>query len=148
LLGEYVVSEQRVSRSAAPLTSATLRHTAWEVAPGWVLTGEDATYAGVVPKRPFNLKSGGWGAVQVVGRYARLDIDDDAFPEYANAATSASEARAWAVGLNWYLNRNLRVCLSYSRTTFVGGGGAGTAAPATVTRQPEQVFFSRLQLVF
>ena len=61
---------------------------------------------------------------------------------------SGVPAQAWSVGLHWYLNKNIRLSTSYSRTTFTGGGGAGTTAPATITRQPEQVFFTRLQLAF
>jgi len=83
-----------------------------------------------------------------VARYAELDIEDDAFPLFANPATSASAAQAWSAGLNWYLNKNMLVKLSYSRTTFTGGGGAGAPAPATVTRQPENVLFTRVQLAF
>ena len=37
---------------------------------------------------------------------------------------------------------------SFSHTTFNGGGGAGTSAPATVTRKPENVLFTRIQLAF
>jgi hypothetical protein len=37
---------------------------------------------------------------------------------------------------------------SFSRTTFTGQTGDGTIAPAVVTRQPEEVFFTRLQLSF
>ena len=81
-------------------------------------------------------------------RYAELNIDNAAFPAFANLATSASAAEAWSAGLNWFLNKNIRVNASFSHTTFTGGGGAGTTAPAIVTRQPENVFFTRLQLSF
>ena len=37
---------------------------------------------------------------------------------------------------------------SFSQTHFKGGGGAGTSAPATVTRQDENVLFTRIQLAF
>jgi hypothetical protein len=40
------------------------------------------------------------------------------------------------------------VKLDFSHTTFTGGGGAGTSAPATVTRKPENVLFTRIQLAF
>jgi phosphate-selective porin OprO/OprP len=84
-----------------------------------------------------------------VGRYAELDIDDDAFPVFSNPDSSATAAHAWSVGLNWYLNKNLRVNTSFSRTTFDGGGqSTALTAPATITRQPEQAFFTRLQLSF
>jgi phosphate-selective porin OprO and OprP len=149
LMGEYAISDQRVSRTVAPITSAYIRNTAWQVTGAWILTGEDASYGIVVPKNPFDPKTGKWGAVQLVGRYSELDVDDDVFQLYANPASSASAARAYTVGLNWYLNRNVRVCFNYSRTTFTGGGAStSTTAPAAITRQPEQAFFTRLQLAF
>ena len=145
LIGEYVISDQDVRRGSQ---SADLQNTAWEISGGWVLTGEDATFNGVTPKHPFNPHNGQWGALQVVGRYADLDIDNAAFPIFANPA-SASEARSWAVGLNWYLNRNIRVNASYSHTSFTGGaGGAPSTAPGSVSSHPEDVFFTRVQLAF
>jgi phosphate-selective porin OprO/OprP len=143
LLAEYVISDQEVRNVPRGLT-ARLQNTAWQVSGGWVLTGEDASFAGVTPKRPFDPKNGKWGAFQVVGRYAELDVDDDTFPNFANPATSASAAKSWAAGLNWYLNRNVRFNLSYSHTKFDGGNGSS----ATVTKQPEQVLFTRVQLAF
>jgi phosphate-selective porin len=51
---------------------------------------------------------------------------------------------AFSAGINWYQNRNVRVNASFLRTTFSGGNSVG----ATVTKQPENVFFTRLQLSF
>jgi phosphate-selective porin OprO/OprP len=148
LSGEYVISDQVVSRTTAPLTSADLRNTAWEISAGWVLTGENASYNGVTPQHSFSPTDGQWGAWQIVARYADLEIDSAAFAVAGPfaAAGSASEAKAWSVGLNWYLNRDIRVNASFSRTTFAGGGG--TAGPGPVTSQPENVFFTRIQLAF
>ncbi|HUA67405.1 MAG TPA: porin [Candidatus Saccharimonadales bacterium] len=140
-LGEYAVSDQDVKNGAA---LADLRNTAWEVSGGWVLTGEDASYNGVTPRHPFNLHGGGWGAWQVVGRYAELNIDGSAFPTFATSATSASSAHAWSAGLNWYLNRNVRLNTSFSHTVFGGYTGGAPAVPA----QAENVFFTRIQLAF
>jgi phosphate-selective porin OprO/OprP len=142
MLGEYVISDQEVRKGGA---SADLQNTAWQVAAGWVLTGEDAAYTGVTPRHPFDPRANHWGALQLVARYADLDVDDKAFPNFANPATSASEARPWAVGLNWYLNKNIRMNTSFSRTIFKG---KIDPAVATVTRQPEEVLFTRLQLSF
>lgn len=143
LLGEYVISDQEVAKSTNNV--ATLQNTAWQVAAGWVLTGEDASYTGVTPRHPFNPSAHQWGAFQLVARYAQLDVDNNAFPVYANPATSASGAQAWAVGLNWYLNKNIRVNTSFSRTTF---DGAIDGSKATVARNPEDVVFTRVQLAF
>jgi phosphate-selective porin OprO/OprP len=146
LMGEYAISDQDVRKGAR---SADLQNTAWEISGGWVLTGEDATFNGVTPKYPFDPRIGQWGALQVVGRYAELDVDKAAFPFYANPAASASEARSWAVGLNWYLNRNIRVNTSFSHTSFTGGArGSPSAAPGSVSSHPENVLFTRIQLAF
>jgi phosphate-selective porin OprO/OprP len=147
LLGEYAISDQGV-RNTATAAEAYLHNTAWEISGGWVLTGENASFNGVTPLHPFDPHNGQWGALQVVARYEELNIDNAAFPVFANPATSASGAQAWSAGLNWYLNKNIRVNASFSHTTFTGGGGAGTTAPAITTRQPENVFFTRVQLGF
>ena len=37
---------------------------------------------------------------------------------------------------------------SFSHTHFDGGGGAGSSAPAAVTRNDENVLFTRIQIAF
>jgi phosphate-selective porin OprO/OprP len=149
-LGEYVISDQRVTRALGPSRiSRRLENTAWEVTGSWVLTGEDAAYKGaVIPRHAFDPLGGGWGALQLVARYAELNVDSDAFPLFANPATSARSAASWSVGLNWWLNRNVRIMTSFSHTDFQGGGGPGASAPAAVTRKDENVLFTRMQLAF
>jgi phosphate-selective porin OprO/OprP len=143
LLGEYTISDQRVI-NLPKHQSTHLQHTAWELTGSWVLTGEEASYTGVTPRHSFDPLNGGWGALQVVSRYAELNVDDAAFPSFADPATSASAAQAWVVGLNWYLSRGVRFNTSFSRTTFRGSG----AAKFTATKAPENVLFTRLQLAF
>jgi phosphate-selective porin OprO/OprP len=141
LEAEYAISDQQVARNVASPTAVDLHNTAWEVSASWVLTGENASYNGVTPRHPFDFH-GGWGAWQVAGRFAELDLDQSAFP--ATLATqTATGARAWSVGLNWYLNKNLRTNLSFSRTWFVGN-----TAPSAVTLRPENVLFTRMQVAF
>jgi len=154
VLGEYVISNQGVYNSST-LRSSRLEHAAWQVSGQWMLTGEAAGFGAVDPKRPFTLGSPGWGAWQLVGRVSRFDIDDNAFPAFANPDLSATDAASWSVGLNWWLNRNLRVLVSFTRTSFTGGGAPvnlaapGTLiAPATVTAQDENLLTTRMQLSF
>lgn len=150
LLGEYVISDQKVTRTAvAPFLSRRLQNTAWEITGGWVLTGEDATYGnGIVPRRAFNPRQGDWGAVQLVARYSELDIDPAAFPLFADKATSARSAQEWSVGLNWYLNRNFRINGSFSHTEFDGAGTRSSTAPGIISLKDENVIFTRMQLSF
>lgn len=157
LLGEYAVSHQSVlsALNNSPIRRrAGLDHQAWQMAVQWVLTGEPASFSGINPTRPFRLGSGGWGAWQLVGRFGQLELDDDTFPRFANAANSAGGATSWSVGINWWLNRNLRLLTSFSHTTFDGGGNFSPVdsstfvPPATVTAQDENVIFTRMQISF
>ncbi len=59
------------------------------------------------------------------------DVDDKAFPLFANPASAASVADSVGLGLNWYLNRNLKVMLDYERTEFEGGAASATARTRT-----------------
>ncbi len=142
LLAEYIGSEQDVAVPADAIR-ADLEHRAWQVVAGWVLTGEDASYKGVVkPNQPFTLGSAGWGALELVARYGRLDIDDDAFPRFADAAAAASEASSWGFGVNWYLTGNLKLVANYTQTQFEGGAASGA------DREDEKAFFTRAQFSF
>lgn len=139
LIGEYVRSEQEVKKGAI---TEELAHTAWQVSGSWVVTGEEASFKGVKPKRPFDPTNGKWGALEVAGRYHELNVDDDAFPLFADAAKSAEKATAWGVGLNWYLNNNLKLVLNYEDTDFDGGAANGGDRPN------EKLILSRFQVAF
>lgn len=137
LLAEYAVSEQRVTRNNVPVT---LKHDAWQAAVSYVLTGEDVNFrGGIKPDADFGIGSGGWGAWEAVARVGETDIDNAAFPVYANPATSASKAETIGGGLNWYLNENTKFAVNYDYTAFKGGAAAG------LNRPDEEALFSRLQ---
>ena len=66
-------------------TSAQLKNDAWQIAASWLLTGEDASYQGVKPNRPFSAGAdGGWGAVELLARYQENNIDKDAFTNFVD----------------------------------------------------------------
>ncbi|QNP39540.1 OprO/OprP family phosphate-selective porin [Lysobacter solisilvae (ex Woo and Kim 2022)] len=142
---EYVASEQevRVTSGANAGRVAHLENTAWQLLGSWVLTGEDASYKGVArPNHPFTAGAAGWGAFELVTRYGELDIDDDAFPLFANPATAGSGIEAWSLGLNWYLTQNLKLAATYTQSTFEGGAAAGA------DREDEKTVFTRAQISF
>jgi phosphate-selective porin OprO/OprP len=143
LLGEYITSEQEVVLPGNAASRASLTNRAWQLTGNWVLSGEDASYKGVVkPDHPFVVGGDGWGAFELVARYGELDIDNDAFPLLADPSVSASRARAWGLGLNWYLNSNVKLVFDHTHARFDGG------APGGRDREDEKTFFSRLQLSF
>ncbi|MFZ3113974.1 MAG: porin [Syntrophales bacterium] len=138
LLTEYVRSVQEVKNGSA---TEDLANIAWQVAASWVVTGEEASYKGVKPKRSFAPAVGAWGALEVAARYHELQVDDKAFPVFADPAKSAKEARAWAVGFNWYLNRNVKLAADYEETKFDRGHTTGN-------RETENILFTRFQVAY
>ena len=139
VLGEYVRSRQPVRKGT---DVARVSNEAWEVSASVVLTGETATASGVRPRRSFDPAKRTWGALELAARVNRLSVDRTAFSRgLADPTKSARAARAWAVGLNWYLSRNFKYVVNYERTTFTGGAGGGD-------RRPENAILIRSQVSF
>ncbi len=129
ILGEYTEVSQDVSRvTGTGLRSGTVDSTGWQLAGSWFLTGEDATFRGYKPLSTFS-PGEGWGGLELVARVHELEIDEAAFAggadSFADPEASASKATGWTVGLNWYLNENLKWMLDYERTSFEGGAAEG-----------------------
>jgi phosphate-selective porin OprO and OprP len=138
LLGEYVISRNEVTRAG---TTVELEHTAWQAEGSFFLTGEKAGFRSPTPKRLFDLKEGGLGAVELVGRYGELHLDEAAFPVFATLTASVQRAKAWGVGLNWHFTRAVKVGVNYERTTFTGGAATGD-------REHENAVITRFQTSF
>lgn len=75
------------------------------------LTGEhrpyersSGTFGRVRPHKSFNGKDG-WGAWEVAARWSCLDLDD--------GSVDGGELTDLSVGLNWYLNPNIRIMWNY-----------------------------------
>ena len=139
LLAEYVRSSQDVVLGAV---TETLTNDAWQVQLNWVLTGEDAGYRSVDPRHPFDTRAGNWGAVELVARVSSLRVDKDAFPVLADARVSASEALAVGGGVNWYLNRAVKLAVDYEWSEFDDG------AADFQDREDEHVVLVRAQIAF
>ena len=85
----------------------------------YVLTGEDASYKGVSPKNNFDPRNGKWGAFEVALRGSEINAGQEVFDEgFANPDNFASEVSEITAGVNWYLNKNVKFQLNYTRTSF------------------------------
>jgi len=96
----------------------------WYVEGSWVMTGEAKSYTAsalnnetggfqsIVPSRPFSLAGDSWGAWELVARYSSTDMNWN--PTQLATATQLAGINGGrediiALGVNWYLNRNVRV---------------------------------------
>jgi phosphate-selective porin OprO/OprP len=135
LFGEYVRSTQDVARAGS---SREFTNTAWNVSGSLLLTGEAASTSITRPRLPFDPPAGTWGALQIVARYAVLDLDDDIFDAGFATAGASDTAKQVTVGVNWYPASVFKYYLNYERTQFETG-----AAPA---RPTENIILFRAQL--
>lgn len=132
VLGEYIRTRTEVRRDEE---TARLDDSAWQISGTWVITGERASYTGVVPAHSR------WGAWEAALRFQSLRTDESAFPLLADPARSALAASSFTAGVNWYLNGGVRVLADYERTRFDAAAGAAR-------RPSEGVFVTRFQVAF
>ncbi len=78
----------------------------------WVVTGESRPYsnAGVANIKPANA----WGAVEVLARYSRLDLDD--------GAIAGGRQHDWTFGANWYLTSHFKFQANYVKVDATRNG--------------------------
>lgn len=148
VMGEYIVSSPEVKSSVAGVPSERFYNTGWQVEASWFVTGDTNWFRSTSrnlfqPKHPLSFHGTGWGAVELVGRVGQLSLDHDAFPRYVTAG-SAYRATELGVGLNWYLNSNVRLYLDYEHTDFNGG----STKKGAVTATDENAILGRVQVSF
>jgi phosphate-selective porin OprO and OprP len=155
LLSEYVDETQEVSRTLGSGATALKRHArlkpdSWQVVATYLVTGDDATFGTVVPKRPFAIAQPGWGALELAARVSALKLDPATFTDlkgvahswFADPSSQASKATAWSIGVNWYLTQNVEWVVDYTTTRFDGGAKNGN------DRADECAFFTQFQVAF
>lgn len=94
----------------------------------WVLTGESRAYTGsnvgnVKPERSF-------GAVELLARYSRVDLDD--------ADIDGGRQHAWTFGANWYLTSHFKFQANYVKADV---SRAGVHSKPEVVELRAQVMF-------
>ena len=162
--GEYAQFE--VDRQCGALVSAfcttsttVIDHphfSGWYLEGSWIITGETKAYSpsGInneiggfnapVASRPFSLSGDSWGAWEVVARYSDTNLNwhkTQLATATSLAGITGGDERVLALGLNWYLNRNVRVMFQDNIVKVK----KGTAALPNRDSQDVNVFAVRLQ---
>lgn len=115
---------------------------AWQTAVSYILTGEKKSYASPTPRHPFDPLRGSWGAVELAVRTGEFSADHSIFSYgFASPTVTPRSAREWVGGINWYLNRLVRISGDYAVTGFEDGATLGN-------RLSERVILFRFQLNF
>jgi phosphate-selective porin OprO/OprP len=125
----------------------------------YTLTGESrkyiptaGAYSAISPKHPFDIKNGdGWGAWEIAGRYSIVDLNDGFTPGLATGADAVAGGKqtVYTVGVNWYLNNNIRMMFNYLHGEIDKQSGSAATAPlGTDIGANFDAFATRLQVAF
>lgn len=122
-MAEYTISQQKIKIGT---TSDKVANDALQVQISWIIFNGDASFRRVQPRNPVTFESlNAAGAIQLVTRYSELNLDAKAFTHgLFNPDRSVSRAQDFGVGINWYLNHNIKLQLSYNQTHFTHGAVA------------------------
>ena len=143
----------RFAIAAAPIAPG-LNFSGGYVEGSWVITGEPRRYNAASdafgnphPERPFNLKTGGYGAFELAGRYSHTDLNSRVTRGVAAAVTNGVYGGVqdiYAAGVNWYPNDQLRFMLDYGIVNVDRLNAAGTTQAGqrvqTVTLRAQAAF--------
>jgi phosphate-selective porin OprO and OprP len=118
---------------------------------GWTLTGEHrnyipatGAYSGIIPAHPFSLSGGTWGAFELAARMSYIDLNNNFNPAAGNGVSVTSNSveggrqTVYGLGLNWYVNSNMRFMFDYLHAVVKKTSGVtttGTACTATTCGQ-------------
>lgn len=147
VLFDFVHEYQEVQKGAE---LGSVNNDSAHVTASWVIGGTN-TFDGVKPFKVAEWATKQVGAVEIAARWGWLNVDNAAFQgtTLANPATSVSAAQEWDVGVNWWLNRNIRATGAWMQTSFTGGNSTGSGASRVITdRATEKVLVGRLQINF
>jgi phosphate-selective porin OprO/OprP len=139
LLSEYTLAEEGFKKG---LVQRDIAFRAWQVAATWILTGEKKSFASPTPRKSFDPRNHGWGAVELAARVGDFSAEKGIYNYgFANSGTTPRHSHEWVGGVNWYLNRLFKISVDYGNTNFGGGAALGN-------RLSERVLITRFQINF
>ena len=104
----------------------------------YTITGEHrryipttGAYSGISPAHPFSIEESTWGAWELAARYSVMDLNDLFKPGVTTTtngvAVAGGHQEVITLGVNWYVNNNIRFMLDYLHGYV--DKKAGTASP-------------------
>ena len=116
---------------------------------GYLLTGETINDRTLIdPLRPFDLRRGrfGLGAFEVTGRYSALTLGNEVFTKgLADPNLWTDRADMVDAGLNWYLNKWVKVYFDWEHAMFAQ---PVAYRPGPSLQKTSDLFWLRLQILF
>lgn len=107
LAAEHISVHEKLNKSSVNINGSYIQTS-------YVLTGEDKSWKGVKPSRPFmnNPDIGTW---QLVARWSQLSLDGKMSPFLQNFS---DRTNSYTIGVTWYVNNFAKIKLNYLKTVF------------------------------
>lgn len=122
LYGEYVKTEEERNLGPGGSNLGDLKGQGWYVAGTFFATGEEKVHGKAPKVKPANFRTGDYGALELVARYAQLDFDSDGLlpgpSPSGGGKAGANKVDALTVGFNWYLSPNVRMMFNWVQNWF------------------------------
>jgi phosphate-selective porin OprO/OprP len=135
--GEYF--SYNIDRS---LGLPSLHFDGWYAQGSWTVTGESrkyipttGAYSGIVPDHPFSWSAGGIGAWEIAARYSHVNLNDlftPGVPASVTNGVAGGTQNIYTVGLNWYVNRNIRFMFNYLHGVIDRSGSVAPVVGADI----------------
>jgi phosphate-selective porin OprO/OprP len=120
----------------------------WFLQAGYIFTGETIRDRTLIdPLRPFDLRGSrfGLGAFEPTARYSELTLDRRVFTDgFADPTLWTNQARLVDVGMNWYLNKFVKVYFDWEHAMFASPVFSSSGHPQT----SNDLFWVRTQIYF
>jgi len=132
----------------------------WYVEGTWILTGETKPYTAQainnevgafgnpVPSRPFSLDGDSWGTWEVTARYSDMNLNYNPTQLASTsqlAGITGGDERIVTLGLNWYMNRNVKLQIN---DMIVKVKRSSNASPANFNNMSQDLNILGVRLAF
>jgi phosphate-selective porin OprO/OprP len=124
VLAEYVRADLSTRDDSDPTLDG------WYVTGSWVVTGEHRPYDRKAGYARRIMPQGRWGAVELIGRYGHVDLDDK--------SVTGGTMDGWWAGVNWWANNRWKASVGYGNIDLDRFGVTGN----------NKVLLTRLQWIY
>lgn len=120
VIGEWGSGFQTYSLTSTPQQRTALPVQSFYLQAGYLLTGETRSSVGIVkPLHPFDPKTGGMGAWELVTRYQYMDLGSQVFTAgFADQNNWANRVSITDLGFNWHMTQYLKVMFEWEHAMF------------------------------